>query len=160
MKIDPNVTVITEVGYRWRQFGISLTGGYPPLANVTGAGSLASLGSLGQIRYGPVVTTVQYHFSGLGWIKPYVGMGPVFLLIFRNKDGSVQNLRVRQSVGAAVQFGAEFEVSRSWGLFLDAKRALLKTDATALLGQATHQRAYPARSHGGLGRVVLPILIT
>jgi len=59
VKINPNETLITEFGYRWRSLGISLTGGYPPLAAVDGAGSLTSLGTLGRIRYGPTVLTIH-----------------------------------------------------------------------------------------------------
>ena len=83
VSIDPNVTVITEFGYRWRHIGVSLTGGIPPLATVNGAGTLAPLGSLGRIRYGPTVLTVHYHFTGLGRLQPYVGGGAVLAAHFR-----------------------------------------------------------------------------
>jgi outer membrane protein len=136
VKIDPNVTLITEFGYRWRNFGVSLTGGYPPVATVNGAGSLAPLGPLGRIRYGPTVLSVHYDLPHVGRLKPYVGAGPVFLLIFRNEDGAIQHLDVHDSTGVAVQLGAEFELSPPWSLFTDAKKASLKTNATALLGGA------------------------
>jgi outer membrane protein len=136
VRIDPNQTLITEFGYRWRSLGVSLTGGYPPVATVDGAGSLASLGTLGRIRYGPTVLTVHYHFMQFGRFQPYVGAGPVFLLIFQDQDGAIHHLDVRDHVGAAVQLGAEYGLSGRWSLFFDAKKALLKTNATALLGQA------------------------
>lgn len=133
VKIDPNVTLITEFGYRWRNLGVSLTGGLPPLATVDGAGSLAPLGSLGRIRYGPVVLTAQYHFTQFGRFQPYLGVGPVFLLIFKNEDGAVRRLDVHNSTGTAFQLGAEYALARRWSLFIDAKKGLLKTHATALL---------------------------
>ena len=61
--IDPDVTLITEFGYRWQSFGLSLTGGYPPVATVSGAGSLAPLGSLGRICYGPTVRSVASMYT-------------------------------------------------------------------------------------------------
>jgi outer membrane protein len=76
VKIDPNGTLITEFGYRWNNASVSLTGGIPPVATVNGAGSIAGLGELGRIRYGPVVLAAQYHFTQLGRFQPYVGAGP------------------------------------------------------------------------------------
>lgn len=133
ISIAHNETLITEAGYRWGHWGISATGGFPPLATVKGAGSLAPLGSLGRIRYGPVVVSAHYHIGGFGRFQPYIGGGPVFLLIFKNENDAVQNLDVRSSVGVAVQAGTEFNVSRRWGLFLDIKKAHLRTTATAVL---------------------------
>jgi outer membrane protein len=134
--IDPNVTLITELGYRWSRVGVSLTGGYPPLATVNGAGSLSSLGSLGRIRYGPTVLSLQYHLPNIGRLDPYIGAGPVFLLIFKNEDDAVRHLNVRDSTGAAVQLGAEFRLAPAWSLVIDVKKASLKTTATAVLDGA------------------------
>jgi outer membrane protein len=153
VKVDPNLTLITELGYRWRSFSISLTGGYPPRATVAGAGSLAPLGTLGRIRYGPALLTVQYHFAPWGRVRPYVGAGPAFLLIFGDQDGAVRRLKVQDSTGAVLQGGAEYVISRRWSLALSAKTALLGTKATALLGDApinAHIRLDPRVIGGGL----------
>lgn len=149
VSIDPNPTLITEFGYRCGHLGASFTGGVPPLATVKGAGTLAPLGSLGRIRYGPTVLTAQYYFKRAGRFQPYVGGGPVFLLIFKNQDGAIQKLDVHNSVGAAIQAGAEYRLSRHWGLFADAKKAVLKTNATAALGGSS------VAAHIGLDPTVL-----
>ncbi|MGI4876568.1 MAG: OmpW/AlkL family protein, partial [Janthinobacterium lividum] len=133
MTIAPNVTVVTELGYRRGDFGVSLTGGLPPRATVEGAGSLASLGTLGRIRYGPMVLTAHYHYPSRGRFQPYVGAGPVLLLIFKNRDGAVTGLDVKDHWGFCLQLGAELEVTRRWSIFIDSKKAALKADATALL---------------------------
>lgn len=134
--IDPNLTAVTEIGYRRGTIGVSLTGGIPPLASVKGAGTLASYGTLGKIRYGPTVLTVHYHFPVSGRLRPYVGGGGVFLLIFDNQDAAVRKLRTDNHWGAAVQAGAEYRVSRRLSLYVDAKKALLRTHATGVLGGA------------------------
>lgn len=134
--IDPNTTLITELGYRRGAFGISLTGGIPPKARVDGSGTLESLRTLGRIRYGPVVLAARYTFADQGRFRPYVGAGPVFLLIFRNQDGAITHLDVANSLGAAIQLGAELELSPHWSLALDLKKARLRTDAAAELGAA------------------------
>lgn len=136
VSIDPNTTLIVELGYRHGNFGVSLTGGVPPRATVSGAGTLAPYGALGRIRYGPVVLSAHYHFTQFGRFQPYVGAGPVFLLIFRAEDGAARQLAVRNSVGAAVQLGTDYRLARHWSLFVDAKKAHLRTDATATLGGA------------------------
>lgn len=133
VKIAHNETLITEFGYRWRHVAFSITGGVPPLATVRGAGSLASLGTLGHIRYGPVVLASSYRFDAIGPIRPYVGAGPVFLLIFKNQDGVADHLEVRNHVGAAAQVGAQYRISSRWEAYVDAKKALLRTTATASL---------------------------
>ena len=153
VSIDPNPTVITEFGYRWRHFGVSLTGGVPPLATVKGAGTLASLGNLGRIRYGPAVFTAHYHFTGLGRLEPYVGGGAVLLLIFDNQDGAVTRLKVGNHWGAALQAGAEYRIAPRLSLYLDVKKAALKTNATALLNGAPIEaniRLNPTVVSGGL----------
>lgn len=136
VSIDPNTTLIVEFGYRRGNVGVSLTGGVPPRATVDGAGSLASYGALGRIRYGPIVLTAHYHFTQFGRFQPYIGAGPVFLLIFRAEDDAARQLAVKNSFGAAVQVGAEYRLRPHWSLFFDAKKAHLRTTATAELGGA------------------------
>jgi outer membrane protein len=153
VSIDPNVTAISEIGYRWKRLGISLTGGLPPLASVKGAGTLSPYGTLGRIRYGPTVLTAHYHFAGLGRFQPYVGGGVVLLLIFKDEDVAVNKLRVDNHWGAAVQFGAEYRLNRRLSLYLDYKKAALKTNATAILGGAPIEaniRLNPTVVSGGL----------
>ncbi|MBC9031039.1 OmpW family protein [Sphingomonas sp. JC676] len=153
VSVDSNVTVITEFGYRWRHFGVSLTGGIPPLATVKGAGTLTPLGTLGRIRYGPTVLTAHYHFTGLGRLQPYIGGGAVLLLIFDNQDGAVNRLRVSNHWGAAVQAGVEYKIAPRLSLYLDVKKAALKTYATGLLSGApitANIRLNPTVVGGGL----------
>jgi outer membrane protein len=155
VRIDANETLITEFGYRWNNAAISLTGGIPPSATVHGAGSLTPLGELGRIRYGPVVLAAQYHFTQFGRFQPYAGAGPVFLLIFRNEDGAVRNLDVRNHTGFAVELGAQYRLDSHWSLYFDAKKVSLKTSATGVLGGAPIQadiKLDPLVVTGGLVR--------
>jgi outer membrane protein len=153
VRIPGNGTLITEFGYRWRRLGVSLTGGIPPLASVKGAGTLAPLGELGKIRYGPTVLTMHYHVGGLGRWEPYVGGGAVLLLVFDNRDGAVSRLKVDNHWGGAVQAGVEYKVAQRLSLYLDFKKAALKTNATAVLGNTpirANIRLNPAVVSGGL----------
>ncbi|WP_161988960.1 OmpW/AlkL family protein [Sphingomonas glacialis] len=153
VSIDPNVTLITEIGYRRRNLGLSITGGFPPRATVDGAGTLTPYGALGRIRYGTVMATAHYHFTQFGRLQPYVGGGAVLLLIFKNEDLAVHELRVDNHVGGVLQAGADFKLSRHMSLFLDAKKVILKTNATAVLGDtpiSANIRLNPVVLTGGL----------
>jgi len=130
------VTGIVEFGYQRGSIGVSLAVGGPPLTTVRGADTLAPLGALGRIRYGISVLAAQYHFDAIGRLHPYVGAGPSLLLVFSNQDLAVQNLKVRDNVGVAVQAGAEFDLDQRWSLFVDVKKAYLRTSAQASLGPA------------------------
>lgn len=131
--IDPNVTAISEFGYRREHLGVSFTGGFPPRATVDGAGSLAPYGPLGRIRYGTMIVTAHYHFTQFGRLQPYVGAGVVLLLIFRNENLAVRDLDVRDHFGGVLQVGSDYRLSRHISLFFNAKKVIVKTDATAVL---------------------------
>ncbi|WP_206240067.1 OmpW/AlkL family protein [Novosphingobium terrae] len=149
ISIDPDPTLIIEIGYRRRHLGVSITGGVPPQATVAGAGILNPLGALGGIRYGPAVLTAQFYPKLSGRLQPYAGVGPVFLFIFKNHDAALDGLNVRNTIGAALQLGADYRLTLRWSLFVDAKRALLRTDATASLAGA------PIQAHIRLDPTVL-----
>lgn len=151
--IRNEVTGMVELGYQLGSFGVSLAVGGPPLATIRGADTLAPLGALGRIRYGMSVLAAQYHFGAIGRFHPYVGAGPVLLLVFSNQDLAVQNLKVRDNVGAALQAGADFDLDQRWSLFLDVKKAYLRTSAQAKLGPvplAAKIRLDPMAISGGI----------
>ena len=135
--IKTNVTPVLELGYFLsRNVAISFTGGWPPLAKVEGAGTLEGAGTIGKSTYGPMALTAHYHFNPEGTFRPYVGAGPVFMYVFSEQDGLVRNLNVKHNFGFAVQAGAEVSMTERLGLFLDVKKARLRTTATGSLGPA------------------------
>ena len=137
ISIATNLTAIVEVGYFVnRNVAVSFTGGFPPLAKVVAAGSLKGAGTVGKTTYGPMALTAHYHFAPDAAFRPYVGAGPVFMYIFDEQDGLLTNLNVKHHFGFAVQAGAEMAISDRIGLFVDVKKALLRTNATANLGPA------------------------
>lgn len=135
--IDRHFTGTLEIGYSFTpNFAVGFTGGYPPTVDINGGGTLSGVGKLGSVTYGPTALTAQYTFTGLGRIQPYVGAGPMFMIVFDNDDGALYNLKVKSAVGAVIQAGIDFNVTDSWGLYADVKKGYLRTKSTGSLGGA------------------------
>jgi outer membrane protein len=149
-----DATIAAEIGYFVTpNFAISFTGGFPPTATVVGGGTAAALGTMGHATYGPSTLTAHYHFTQFGSVQPYVGGGLVMSYVFSEKDGAVSRLNVENSFGWAIQAGVDVMINANWGLFVDVKKAFLKTDATGFIG-ATPIKAEitldPTVYHAGL----------
>jgi outer membrane protein len=153
-KAGNNVTALFEVGYfATKNISVQFTGGYPPTATLTGAGSLAGFGALGKATYGPAAVTVSWHFKELGAFQPYVGVGAAYAIIFGTSDGVVKNLSIPGAGAFVVQGGADYYLNRNWSLFVDAKYILLGVNATGnALGQpvVAHVNLDPTVISGGV----------
>lgn len=135
--VDPHFTGTIEIGYSFtKNFSIGFTGGFPPTIDIEGAGSLAGIGKLAEVTYGPTALTAQYTFTDFGPIQPYIGAGPMFMLVFDTKDALLTNFKVDPAIGAVAQAGVDFQLAETWGVYLDVKKAYLRTDATASMGGA------------------------
>lgn len=98
------------------------------------AGTLAGLGKLGSVWLLPPTLTLQYHFTGMGAFKPYVGAGVNYTVFFGEKDYLLSNFKVSNRLGFALQAGVDIMLTPNWGLNLDVKKLFLKPEATGLLG--------------------------
>lgn len=107
----------------------ALTVGIPPHINVDGRDTLAPFGRLAETTYGPTALLVQYHFNPAGKVQPYVGAGASYMIIFSEKDGSFQNVTIEDDLAPAFGAGANVMVGPKLGLFLDVKKAFLRTTA-------------------------------
>jgi outer membrane protein len=128
--VSNNVTVMFDLGYDiTKAFSIQLMGGIPPKPTVTGERTVASLGDLGAVRYGPVVLTGNYHMPRMrGW-RPYVGAGAVYAIILDDHDRAVSDLVVLNNVGFVLQGGVERSIANNLELFFDFKEVWLAVDA-------------------------------
>jgi outer membrane protein len=128
--VSNNVTVMFDLGYDiTKAFSIQLMGGIPPKPTVTGERTVASLGDLGAVRYGPVVLTGNYHMPRMrGW-RPYVGVGAVYAIILDDHDRAVSDLVVLNNVGFVLQGGVERSIANNLELFFDFKEVWLAVDA-------------------------------
>jgi outer membrane protein len=128
--VTTDYTMVFDIGYDFSdRLSVQLTFGVPPRPSVTGTRAIASLGALGEVRYGPVILTGLYRLPRLGPVRPYAGLGGAYVMIFKDYDGSVSNLRVHNDWGFVLQGGAEIPVSRRIALFADVKKIWLSVDA-------------------------------
>jgi outer membrane protein len=115
---------------------VNATLGLPPTINVFGAGSIGALPRLGRVTYGPTALTLQYHPIRSGWIRPYVGAGLSYMIVFGTKDGAFENLKVDNDLGWALEAGSDFMVNPNTGIIDDEKKAGLRPGATGTFAGA------------------------
>jgi outer membrane protein len=133
--VSDNATAIVEVGYDPSpDTYLMLMGGVPPRPKLSGSGTIASIGELGAVNYGPAILTAGYRLPAIGSLQPYVGAGVAYAIIVNNHDAAVSNLVVQNNFGFAIQAGAEYALNEQWQLFVDVKELWLSVKADGLLG--------------------------
>lgn len=110
-----------------------LTFGVPPRARIFGAGTLASAGKLGELNYAPAVLALLYSPVADGALRPYIGGGINYTWIYHRRGSTLQNLRVENAGGPALQFGTEYRISPQVAWYVDIKKIWLKTDASGVI---------------------------
>jgi len=102
----------------------------------TPAGSLAGTPNLGSDRFSIFTGTAAFHPLRGGALSPYVGGGFAWQKVWSTRDALATNLRVHDAGGPVIQGGVEARLTGRFGVFLDAKKAFYKADASGDLGAA------------------------
>lgn len=84
--------------------------------------------SLGKVGVLPPTVTLQWHFTDLGAAKPYVGAGINYTYFYSNNLANDALSVKRDSWGAALQGGLDYEVAKNWYINADIKYVWMKTD--------------------------------
>lgn len=85
--------------------------------------------SLGTVTALPPTLLAQYHFTELGPLKPYVGAGINYTRFGSRNLGNGDPYSVeKSSVGYAAQIGADYMLTKNWGINLDIKYLQIETD--------------------------------
>lgn len=100
--------------------------------NITGTGALANL-NIGRAWLLPPTLLAQYHFTQLGALKPYVGLGLNYTNISKVHftPGVVAALHPsldHSSFGLALQAGVDYEIAKNVYVNLDVKHVDIETD--------------------------------
>ncbi|MBB3772285.1 outer membrane protein [Angulomicrobium tetraedrale] len=110
--------------------------------NIDGAGTISSLGKIGETWLLPPTLTLQYHFTDFGKFQPYVGAGVNYTFFFNQKADSADSLDVKDTWGWALQAGFDYMIDEHWGFNVDVKKLFLEPDfdvtvsGTPLTGKA------------------------
>ncbi len=132
--------------------------------DITGAGAIAGVGKIGQVKAVPVTLLAQYRlFSAGSSFRPYVGIGPTYAKFYKARStaaltgltgGSPANpttLSVDSKFSATLQVGASYQFTQR--LFIDASvsKLPLKTRTTLSTGQTLDIKLDPLITTVGLG---------
>ena len=102
---------------------------YPQNVNIT---SNAAPNKTGTITALPPSLVLQYHFTDFGPLKPYVGAGINYTRFGSRNLGSANAFSVEtSSIGYAAQVGADYMLTKNWGINLDVKYIQIETDVIA-----------------------------
>jgi outer membrane protein len=105
--------------------------------------SVDGLGKVASTWVFPPTVMAQYHFTGLGAFKPYVGVGVNYTHYFDTRTTGVlanTHMKIQDSWGVAAQVGFDYMIDRHWGINVDVKRILMepkwKDNTAGLTGKA------------------------
>jgi outer membrane protein len=91
--------------------------------------------SLGTVTALPPTLLAQYHFTQFGPLKPYLGAG-INYTRFGSRNLGLGGLAnafsvETSSIGYAAQVGADYMLTKNWGINLDVKYIQIETDVIA-----------------------------
>lgn len=101
---------------------------YPQKHKIRSAGT-----EIGSLKHLPPTLSLQYHFTGLGAAKPYLGAGINYThfsnISFIPAVVTALNPSIdKNSVGLAFGAGVDYEISKTMVLNLDVKKVQIRTD--------------------------------
>ncbi|MBL8701511.1 MAG: OmpW family protein [Alphaproteobacteria bacterium] len=89
--------------------------------------------NVGDVRHLPPTLTLQFHPLPESRFSPYVGAGLNYTWFFNERSGpaaAVQDLKVKNTFGLALQAGLDIAITGGWHVNLDVKKLWLRPDVT------------------------------
>jgi len=107
--------------------------------------------SIGTFKHLPPTLTAQYHFTPSSQISPYVGLGVTWTTFSNNKilngNGSLEH----DSLGLALQAGADFKLDKNWSINVDLKKVQIRSDVLIAGVKASKVKVDPVLFGVGVG---------
>lgn len=130
---DNNVTMSNSIGYNFTpNISAQLVLGVTPETDVnTQTGT-----RLGSIVYGAPSILVDYKWTHLGAMQPFVGVGGMYIFVWEENDGALQDLKVDDTFGLILRAGTEYMINEKIGLYASANKIFADTEASGTLGGA------------------------
>lgn len=128
---DNNVTMSNAIGYNFTpNISAQLVLGVTPSTDVT-----TQTGTkLGAITYGAPSILVDYKWTSMGALQPFVGVGGMFIFVSDEKDGALQGLKVDDTFGLILRAGSELMINKNVGVYMSTNKIFANTEATGSLG--------------------------
>ncbi|MEQ1704779.1 MAG: OmpW family protein [Rickettsiales bacterium] len=77
----------------------------------------------------PPTLTLQYHFTQMDSIKPYVGAGVNYTHFFNADAGALNSVKYDDSFGGVLQAGVDIPIRDNWYFNVDVKKVFISTTA-------------------------------
>ncbi|HYW03679.1 MAG TPA: OmpW family outer membrane protein [Gammaproteobacteria bacterium] len=134
VSIDSDTRPSFTVGYMYTDnLGVEVLAALPFSHDIRGAGTLAPLGTIGELKQLPPTISLDWHFLPASTIRPYVGAGVNYTYFFdEHARGALSgtNLKLDNSFGAAAQVGVDMDITPSWYLNANVRYIQIETTAT------------------------------
>lgn len=106
---------------------------------------------IGSFKHLPPTLTAQYHFLPGATISPYLGAGVNYTLLSKvDLLGGGASLE-HDSIGFALQAGADIAIDKRWSVNLDAKKVQIRSDVLIAGARASRVKVDPLLLGVGVG---------
>jgi outer membrane protein len=153
------------ITYYWTDnISIDLPIAAPFKHDIVGAGAIEGVGKLGTVKSLPMTLLAQYRFGEAGSaLRPFIGAGPTYGYFYKPRatavlsgitGGTVNNpttLKMKSRLGATVELGAAYNVTRDWSASLSVTKTFIKTTGTLSTGQTIETTLDPVSIKFGIG---------
>jgi outer membrane protein len=120
---------------------------------IVGAGAIAGVGKLGDVKALPITVLAQYRFGAVdAKVRPYLAAGPTYAKFYHERStgtlsaltaGSPTTLAVESKLALTVQAGASIMLNERWSLDASVSKTFLKTKTSLSTGQTIDTRSDP-----------------
>lgn len=145
------------------RFAVDLPLALPFRHDLVGAGAIAGVGKIGDVKALPITLMAQYRFleaqapvrpylaAGLTYAKFYGERGSGTLTALTNPGGSPTQLAIESRWGTTFQVGVTARINETWFVDASLSKTLLKTRNTLSTGQTLDIKLDPTTLSLGVG---------
>jgi outer membrane protein len=133
--------------------------------DIVGAGAVAGVGKIGEVKALPITLLAQYRFlDPQSALRPYVGVGLTYAKFFKARSTAALSaltggsptdpttLKVDSRFGATAEIGASYAFGGNWFIDASVTKTLLKTTTTLSTGQTMDIKLDPVSFSVAIGR--------
>lgn len=119
---------------------------YPQKHDVTLDGK-----NIGTFKHLPPTLLAQYHFAPSAQFDPYVGVGVNWTTFSKNNILAGAGSLEHDSLGLAIQAGADFKLDKNWSLNFDIKKVQIRSDVLVSGAKVSKAKVDPVLIGVGVG---------